>query len=174
MLRHKDKIKSHLCPPLPPLSLMGVGGWEMGAPLCCSLLLTLFPCPSMVLSMGCTMDVCSALVHHGLQGISALVPGAPPLPPAPSLTSVSSLVLLTLSQPTNSLSVWCFLSLLKYVFPAWLVGSAVPCDRSVGAGCGWHGEPLASSHRGHLWSPPAANTLTPMPHTYAQVVMQLN
>jgi len=39
------------------------------------------------------------------------------------------------------------------VLPSWLMGSAVSCDGSVGAGCVGHRAALASPHSGRPYSP---------------------
>jgi len=92
-------------------------------------------------------------VLHRLQGISVLVPGAPP----PSLSS-----LILLSARLFFLQFFQLLSLLHGIFyriwhmlsqrpPSWLRDSAVPCGGSVGAGwnelCLTQGSPSLSSQR---------------------------
>lgn len=124
----KINLTSSFPTPLPPPPQVVQGRWRMGVcgqsitvRLCCSFLLTLFPCSSMDplhglhflqgisacsnmgSSMGCTVDTCSIVVSStGFRGISAIVPEAPP-PPPPFLALVLAGLFLTLFFPHSSL-----------------------------------------------------------------------
>jgi len=113
-------------------------------------------------SVGYRGTTCITMVYsRGCRGISA-----PPLPS--SLTLVSARLFIShFSFPAAVAQR--FLPFLEYVIvempPSWLLGSAVPCGETIGAGwnsCVWHRAALASSHRNHPAAPlPAPGHLPP-------------
>ncbi|KAK4828719.1 LOW QUALITY PROTEIN: hypothetical protein QYF61_000557 [Mycteria americana] len=148
-------------------------------------------CSSIGSSMGCRVDMCSAMDLHGLQGDNLLHHGHHQLQgnlcssarttfsPTSSLTLVSAGQFLTCSHSSLPAAVaQQFLPFLKYVvtevLPPLLIGSALGSGGSVlepaDTGCLTRAQLLVSSHRSHPCSPPATKTTPHKPNTSMQTL----
>lgn len=137
--------------------------------LCYSLLLTVFPAPARVLPTGCSPSSTAPVwasgkpapewVFHGLRGVPAWAPWAPP-----ALFLVSAGLFLT-RFPFASHCRTTFSPFRPEVPSPWLRRSAVPHTAGqsdpAGAGCVRHGAAPAAPHSGHPCSPPLRATQHP-------------
>lgn len=138
-----------------PRAEEGVWGHSVAVSFCCSLFLTVFLC-----AVVCPPEAAVPLGEH------LLCHGAPPPPPT---TVLLPLFLIPVLFPPP-LFLQHFLPFLKYVSteapPPWLLGSAMPCSVSTGAGwnklCLVQGRPGLSSQR----HPPCSPLLQAPGHLY--------